>query len=200
MYDVSQRGLSLLPGLLGLFRKKELGARTRGVLGTSSRTRSCNRANLNANANAAIATMMPRTRGPNTSPEMRGRILELFSEGWSATKIQRRHPEVGMSAIRYTIKLEKQRLESPSLQTAKITAPIGRPRALSPADKALILSAIAADPHIKLDTLLQLLNNRICRRTLQRALRQLGEAKRTASAPSLKLQNRLSTEEEEGAG
>lgn len=59
---------------------------------------------------AVRSTKMP-VRGPELTPQMRSRICELHSIGLGATKIHARHPEIALSTIKYTLKVEKKRNE-----------------------------------------------------------------------------------------
>ncbi|KAK7995035.1 hypothetical protein PG990_013808 [Apiospora arundinis] len=56
------------------------------------------------------------------TPGMRDRICELHSIGWGYKAIHRKHPQIPVSTIRYTIKMEPLRKENASLPRS------GRPR------------------------------------------------------------------------
>lgn len=69
---------------------------------------------------------MPRgRRGPELSPQLRSRICELHSIGWGARRIHKKHPEVALSTISYTIRKERERINNES------KARSGRPRQLT---------------------------------------------------------------------
>jgi hypothetical protein len=61
-----------------------------------------------------IINKMPR-RGPELSSQLRARICELRSIGWSYDRIQKKHPEVPRSTIRYTCQKEVVRLNNHSI-------------------------------------------------------------------------------------
>ena len=118
---------------------------------------------------------MPK-RGPDLSPTLRARICELHSLGWGARRIHKQHPEVPISTIAYTFKKERERTDCKSLPRS------GRPRLLTPDQRAQVIQATEDNPHIKTADLLATVDNRIKKRSLQYLLREAG--KQTANAPA----------------
>jgi hypothetical protein len=64
-------------------------------------------------------------RKKELSPQLRSRLCELKSIGWSYSKIKEKHPEIPLGTIRSTICLEKTRINNISKPRS------GRPRQLT---------------------------------------------------------------------
>jgi hypothetical protein len=83
-------------------------------------------------------------RGKELSPQMRSRICELSSLGYSLRRIHAIHREVPLSTIQYTIKKESQRINNRPLPQTDT------PRKLSDEDRDHLYDlAINENPHIK---------------------------------------------------
>ena len=69
---------------------------------------------------------MPRRKGSkDLTVQMRARLCELHSIGWGARRIHAKHPEIPISTISYTLKMERVRDDNQSLtrtaRTRKLT-------------------------------------------------------------------------------
>ncbi|KAK6836327.1 hypothetical protein PG987_006822 [Apiospora arundinis] len=83
---------------------------------------------------------------------MRDRICELHSIGWGYKAIHRKHPQIPVSTIRYTIKMEPLRKENASLprpgrpRTRHLNGDDAKPRKRTPRkvnNKAAAAAAVA---------------------------------------------------------
>ena len=79
------------------------------------------------------------TRGPNLNPYQRGKIVGLREAGDSPTEIKTRQ-KVSLSSIRYTLKLDKLRVEGKDLTRAD------RGKSYTEADVRHILRFVRKDP------------------------------------------------------
>jgi hypothetical protein len=112
-------------------------------------------------------------RGKELSPELRGRILELSSIRWSAGRIHRKHPEIPLSTIRYTIKMEATRSADCSSKPRS-----GRPHALSEEQRDYVFDTVNyTNPHIKIRDLLREVSDDCEKRCIQNLLRELNKKK-----------------------
>lgn len=93
---------------------------------------------------------------------MRARICELHTEArWGYKRIQRVHPEISISTIRYTIKMEQERINQHSKPRA------GPPEKLTDEDKQNLIDLTVQNPHIKYMELRNAVNNRVTIRSIQ---------------------------------
>lgn len=113
---------------------------------------------------------MPRRK--ELTPQMRSRICELRAQGISYRKIREVHPDLKLSTIRYTCRMEAKRAECVSLPRS------GRPRALTEEDRDQIYDTIThKDPHIKMVDLLETVDHKIKEQALRMILREMGRRK-----------------------
>ena len=101
-------------------------------------------------------------RGKELSPQMRSRICELKSIGWGAKRIHKKHPEIALSTIHYTLRKETERINCASLPRS------GRPPALTPKNRQKILHTIDNNPHVTTGDLLEGVSH-ACKATALRA-------------------------------
>ena len=72
-------------------------------------------------------------RGKELSPQLRSRLCELKSTGWTYKKIKERHPEIPLGTIMSTIRSEKDRVNNVSNLISAGSDPLrGALRALAP--------------------------------------------------------------------
>jgi hypothetical protein len=84
-------------------------------------------------------------------PTMRARICELHSIKWGYKRIHSKYPNISISTIRYTIKMESKRLNQISLPRS------GGPHKLSQEQCDHLYDLANQNPHIKIRELLQIL-------------------------------------------
>ena len=85
-----------------------------------------------------------RGRGPELTPEIRARICELRSIGWSYGKIQARHPTIPRSTIASTCKKERDRVGQKSKSRS------GAPRKITEDERDRMVEILKSkDPDIK---------------------------------------------------
>jgi transposase len=107
-------------------------------------------------------------RGRELSPQLRSRICELRSIGFSANRIHKIHPEIPLGTIRTTIRRESQRDDN----TTRVRS--GRPRILSEEDRDHIYDIVAhQNPHVKMRDLCREVSDKAKKRTMQRLLREM---------------------------
>lgn len=110
-------------------------------------------------------------RGRELSIQMRSRICELHSIGYSTHKIHRAHPNIPLSTIKYTVKMERERDENRSLPRS------GCPRKLTEDDRDNLYDiAIHQDPHIKMDDLMKNVDD-VSKVTVRRLFREMHQKK-----------------------
>ena len=91
--------------------------------------------------------MPPRTKRPDLSPQLRGRILELHSLGWSLQKIATKH-ELAKSTVQYTVTKAKER------SITQESAPRqGAPRVISDDERDALFEAIILTPEMTYEAL-----------------------------------------------
>jgi hypothetical protein len=86
-------------------------------------------------------------RGLELSPEMRGRICELRSLGWSYDRIHKKHPEIAHSTIGDTCRKEAQRLNNVSKPR------LGAPRVITENERDSLLETVLLTPEISYEAL-----------------------------------------------
>jgi hypothetical protein len=108
-------------------------------------------------------------RGRELSPQMRSRICELRSIGYSYKHIHEIHREIPISTIKYTVKKEAIRNNNQSLSRT------GTPRKLSEEDRDHLFDlAINQDPHTKIRELRNEVENRVHKDTVGMLLPMAG--------------------------
>jgi hypothetical protein len=86
-------------------------------------------------------------RGPELSPQMRSRICELSSLGWSYNRIHAKHPEVPRTTIADTCRQEAKRLNNFS------QARPGPPRVITEEQRDMLYDIATSTPAISYETL-----------------------------------------------
>jgi len=105
------------------------------------------------------------------TPQMRSRICELHSIGWGYKRIHSKHPEVPISTIRDTIKMESRRQDNKSLPRS------GRPHQLSEDQRDHVYELSLQNPNIKYADLIEEVDNAVQKRSLQYLLQEMGRRK-----------------------
>ena len=113
---------------------------------------------------------MPTRR--ELSPQMRSRICELRSQGFSYGRIAKIHPDIPRSTIITTCRREAIRADNASrLRT-------GAPRKLTAEQRDQIYDTVThTNPHITNRDLLDSVDNVVKERSIQYLLRELGQRK-----------------------
>jgi hypothetical protein len=86
-------------------------------------------------------------RGAELDPQLRARICELRSLGWSYDKIRAKHPDIPKSTIGDTCRKEALRLKNVSLPRS------GPPRVISEEQRDLLYDTATTIPSISYDAL-----------------------------------------------
>ncbi|KAJ5153217.1 uncharacterized protein N7482_009695 [Penicillium canariense] len=96
-------------------------------------------------------------RGPELDRYTRERICELkFTYKWGARRIKKyRFPDIPLSIIHYTLRIESKRVNSASLPRS------GQPRKLTEEDRDSMYDAIQSNPSIIRDKLLSVVNYKV---------------------------------------
>ncbi|QSS52475.1 hypothetical protein I7I53_08120 [Histoplasma capsulatum var. duboisii H88] len=108
---------------------------------------------------------MPRKE---LSPQIRSRICELKSIGWSYRQIHTRHPEIPLGTIKTTIQREASRLNNESKPRS------GAPYKLTEEQRDNLYSQILENPHTTQQDLLASVDNAIKVRSLRKLLYHMG--------------------------
>ncbi|KAJ5108255.1 hypothetical protein N7456_004930 [Penicillium angulare] len=117
---------------------------------------------------------LPPTRAPIRRPRRREldvytrtKITSLYNIGWTYKEIQREiTPTIPYTTIQSTCARERKR------QKNETSPRSGRPKKLDETDKERILDAIDENPRVKYDDLLAEVDHKVCRRSIQRLLRE----------------------------
>ena len=102
-------------------------------------------------------------RGPELSPQMRSRICELRSIGWSYQRIFEKHPEIPYSTIASTCQKERERLNNVSKPRC------GAPRVITEEERDSLLETVLLTPEL----LYEALRAQECPNASIRAMKQL---------------------------
>jgi len=86
-------------------------------------------------------------RGPELSPQMRARICELRSLGWSYDRIKLKHPEISKSTIGYTCRQESLRIGNASCSRP------GPPRIITEDQRDMLYEEAITAPKISYEAL-----------------------------------------------
>jgi transposase len=125
-----------------------------------------------------LTIKMPRKE---LSPQMRSRICELKSIGWSHAKIKAMHPEIPLGTIKTTIRRERTRVDNISKPRS------GRPHQLTEEQRDHIYDLSQSRPHIKIQDLLAEIDQTVKKRSIQGLLREMGYRKwRQRNRPEIK--------------
>ncbi|KAL6412216.1 transposase [Ilyonectria robusta] len=106
-------------------------------------------------------------RGHELTPQLRSRICELRTQGFSHAKIKKAHPEIPLGTIKSTLRREAHRVDNQTNPRS------GRPRAVTDETRDLINAVKKTNPNIKHRELLDLIGNVCKKRTLQMILREM---------------------------
>lgn len=106
-------------------------------------------------------------RGPELTPQMRSRLCELKSQGFSYRKIQQIYPQIPKSTIVYTVQMEKTRDDCKSLRR------LGRPPLISEEERQLLYSMLKENPDVRNSDLLAAINHKCGLRSLQKLLQSM---------------------------
>lgn len=118
-----------------------------------------------------INTTATMPRGHELTPQLRSRICELRTQGFSHAKIKKAHPEIPLGTIKSTLRREAHRVDNQTNPRS------GRPRAVTDETRDLINAVKKTNPNIKHRELLDLIGNVCKKRTLQMILREMGKQK-----------------------
>lgn len=86
-------------------------------------------------------------RGPELSPQMRARICELRSLGWSYDRIHTKHPDIPKSTIGNTCRNEAKRLNNVSRPRP------GPPRVITEEQRDMLYDTATSAPSVSYETL-----------------------------------------------
>ena len=86
-------------------------------------------------------------RGPDLSPQIRSRICELRSLGWSYNRIHAKHPEIPRTTIADTCRKETTRLHNQSLPKP------GCPRVITEEQRDMLYDEAMTRPSISYEAL-----------------------------------------------
>lgn len=101
-------------------------------------------------------------RGKELSPQLRSRICELRTNArLTYRQIHQLHPEVPLSTIKYTVKVESQRKDCATLLRP------GRPPKLSEDDRDHLYEVVTDNPTIKQVDLLAEVDHKVKTRALR---------------------------------
>lgn len=111
-------------------------------------------------------------RGKELTPQLRSRICELRSLGFSHARIHKLHPEVPLGTIKTTLRREATRVDNQSNKRS------GAPRRLTEEQRDQIYDTVThEDPHISHRDLLASVSHVVKERSIRRLLRELGRRK-----------------------
>ena len=115
---------------------------------------------------------MPKTQGAKElDPTLRARICELHSIGWGYKRIHKKHPDISLYCIRYTIQQEDKRNNQRSCPRS------GQPKKLSIEQEAFLKQKIEEDAHIKMRELQATVDNSVSKTTIRRLFRNIHRKK-----------------------
>ncbi|KAE8399655.1 hypothetical protein BDV37DRAFT_259883 [Aspergillus pseudonomiae] len=86
---------------------------------------------------------------------MRARLCELHSIGWGARRIHAKHPEIPISTISYTLKMERVRDDNQSLTRT------ARTRKLTEKRRGHTSSQRHSEPHVTSEPVLKGINEAV---------------------------------------
>jgi hypothetical protein len=111
-------------------------------------------------------------RGKELSPQMRSRICELYSIYYSTRRIHNIYLEIPVSTIKYTIQKEALRNNNQSLPQ------VGPPRKLLDKDRDHLHNIAAhQDPYIKIQDLINKVDQPVSKDTVCRAFQEMHKKK-----------------------
>ncbi|KAJ5883464.1 uncharacterized protein N7473_010350 [Penicillium subrubescens] len=109
-------------------------------------------------------------RGPELDVYTRERICELkFTNKWGGRRIKKyRFPDIPLSTIHYTLRMESKRRNSASLYRS------GQPRKLTEEDRDRVYDAIQSNPSITREDLLSVVDYKVHATSIWRLTHQMG--------------------------
>lgn len=127
--------------------------------------------------------MATRRRTTELSPQLRSRLCELRSLGFTFLRIHQIHPEVPVSSIKYTCYREKDRMNN------QLKRRSGAPRKLSDEQRDHLYNlTIHQNPYITNRELVAEVDETIKKGSIQRLLREMGRRKwRQKQRPEIKV-------------
>jgi transposase len=113
-----------------------------------------------------------KIRGPELSQQIRSRICELHTIGYSYRRIHLIHPELSKSTIIRTCQLESKRINNNTKSRP------GAPRKISEAERDLLYdTAIHQNPHISTKSLTQEVDQEVSERSIRRLMQEMDRRK-----------------------
>lgn len=106
-----------------------------------------------------------RSKSKELDPTMRARLCELYSIGWGYRRIHGKHPDIAISTIRNTVKMEAKRENQKSLPRP------GTPKKLSAEQQRLLIEKSTANPELTYRELQDMVGNIVSKSTIRRLLR-----------------------------
>jgi len=106
-------------------------------------------------------------RGPELSPQMRARICELRSLGWSYDRIRAKHPDIPKSTIGNTCRNEAKRLNNVSQPRP------GPPRVISEEERDMLYDTATSAPSISYEALQAQVAPNASIRSIKRLLQEM---------------------------
>ncbi len=113
------------------------------------------------------ATMAPRREKSELSPQLRSRILELRSIGWSLQKIATKH-QLPKSTVQYTVDKAKDRPETQESSPRR-----GAPRVISEDQRDALYEAVTSTPGVSFEALQAKVAPDVSTRTIRKALHEM---------------------------
>ena len=110
-------------------------------------------------------------RGQELTPQLRSRLCELKAVGWSTRRIQRQHPTIPLSTIKYTLKKEAERANCVSKPR------LGRPRALTEEQRDHLYDLSVRQPHLKYRDMINEVDEAVKKRSIQGLFHEMGRRK-----------------------
>lgn len=102
-------------------------------------------------------------------PTYRARICELYTTcHWGTKRIHTAYPEIPLSTLKYTIRVEHQRRNNASLPCS------GQPRKLTEEDRDHLYNVISTNSHIKYQDLMDEVDNKVQKESIRNLLNEMG--------------------------
>lgn len=118
------------------------------------------------------------------TPEIRARLCEFKSIGWTFTMIYKRYPHIPYPTIQTTIKRESTRKQQHSAPRSR------RPKRITPEEQQQLLDLVEQDQHIEIHELSTAVQSSPSIRTVQRLFRTLHMQKwKQCKRPEITSQN-----------
>jgi len=114
-----------------------------------------------------LSIFLIMARGKELSPQMRSRICELRSLGWSYNRIHEKHPDIPRTTIANTCRQESTRLENFSRPRP------GPPRIISEEQRDLLYDTAISTPAISYEALQEQVAPDASIRSIRRLLQEM---------------------------